>query len=556
MPTVIDSLIVTLGIDPSGFTEGQRQMAQNLRQMEDLANRSVQRIERSGSGIVTFFRSIDHPIASIRQHFEQLATVTATPQQNLINLAQQGRRTGQEVEAGALQGAVGLRALGVAGLTAVAAFVALDKVRSSATDTARNLFGASVGAAGAGVPIQEYTAISQALLHGGNVPETETQGWLSQIRSAQVQAQHGDPAQAAALAVNLAKIGVNANAFTDSPEQIMLAVAERFHSVSADVAIGLGDMVGQSAALSLALHNLGTAGLEEQIQLERQRAATDAQTQAAKDLTLAQANLDVAWQNLERTIGEKIDPALTVFDNNLAALLDTLSGAKTGAFALNNSVPNSPADAKPSWWRRALEWTGLIPTIGDTSNLPKPGAAPASSGLSLSPGSLLNIPVEAAAAATIIGQRESRMQNIRNYRYDSTHTAQGYYQITDTNWRIYAPQLGITTAHAMDSSFEDQTRVFALMYQKEGYHPWDAAHGGSIASDRDFYAQLGAQVSLIQSARAGGSTTNHTVSNDVDVNGGIHIYGANTNNGYQTGGAISDAIQAQLLTNQINTGQQ
>jgi hypothetical protein len=79
-----------------------------------------------------------------------------------------------------------------------------------------------------------------------------------------------------------------------------------------------------------------------------------------------------------------------------------------------------------------------------------------------------------------VGWNESRMRNVRNYRYDDTHTANGYYQITDTNWRHYAPKIGISAKTAMDASFEDQTRVAAAMVRENGLKPWDKAHGGSI----------------------------------------------------------------------------
>lgn len=48
------------------------------------------------------------------------------------------------------------------------------------------------------------------------------------------------------------------------------------------------------------------------------------------------------------------------------------------------------------------------------------------------------------------------------------YTAQGYYQMLNTNWRRLAPGLGIKTPNAMASSFEDQTRVaLALMREKD-----------------------------------------------------------------------------------------
>jgi hypothetical protein len=86
------------------------------------------------------------------------------------------------------------------------------------------------------------------------------------------------------------------------------------------------------------------------------------------------------------------------------------------------------------------------------------------------------------AAPILVNQvmpRESGGKNIMNYIGDSKHTAQGYFQITNTNWRHYAPLLGIQPSNAMASPFEDQLKVAALMYKENGISPWDKAHGGA-----------------------------------------------------------------------------
>jgi hypothetical protein len=49
------------------------------------------------------------------------------------------------------------------------------------------------------------------------------------------------------------------------------------------------------------------------------------------------------------------------------------------------------------------------------------------------------------------------------------YTAQGYYQMLNTNWRRLAPGLGITTPNAMASTKEEQTQVaLALMRERPG----------------------------------------------------------------------------------------
>lgn len=73
---------------------------------------------------------------------------------------------------------------------------------------------------------------------------------------------------------------------------------------------------------------------------------------------------------------------------------------------------------------------------------------------------------------------ESGNQNIRNYAYNDdprkgqVRTAQGYFQITNTNWNRYAPRLGIKAPNAMAASLEDQTRVALALLKDSGEQNW------------------------------------------------------------------------------------
>lgn len=58
MATVIDSLVVSLGLDASGFNAGQRAMVQNLRAVEGEATRTAKSMQASGQQAAEFFSSI------------------------------------------------------------------------------------------------------------------------------------------------------------------------------------------------------------------------------------------------------------------------------------------------------------------------------------------------------------------------------------------------------------------------------------------------------------------------------------------------------------------
>ncbi|MCJ2056661.1 phage tail tape measure protein [Methylobacterium sp. J-048] len=72
----------------------------------------------------------------------------------------------------------------------------------------------------------------------------------------------------------------------------------------------------------------------------------------------------------------------------------------------------------------------------------------------------------------LITKYEAGGRNVPNYINDRRHTAQGYYQITNSNWRHIAPQLGITAPNAMSASLEDQTRVALHLRRASGLGNW------------------------------------------------------------------------------------
>ncbi|MGE8131659.1 hypothetical protein ACQKQD_32375 [Methylobacterium sp. NPDC080182] len=72
----------------------------------------------------------------------------------------------------------------------------------------------------------------------------------------------------------------------------------------------------------------------------------------------------------------------------------------------------------------------------------------------------------------LITKYEAGGRNVPNYINDRTHTAQGYYQITNTNWRRIAPALGITAPNAMSASLEEQTRVALHLRRATGLGNW------------------------------------------------------------------------------------
>lgn len=77
---------------------------------------------------------------------------------------------------------------------------------------------------------------------------------------------------------------------------------------------------------------------------------------------------------------------------------------------------------------------------------------------------------------------ESGGRNVRNYRYDSTHTAQGNFQITNTTWRDIAKAAGINLGQyptAETAPYELQRRAANALIDARGVQPW-APHNPAL----------------------------------------------------------------------------
>lgn len=98
--------------------------------------------------------------------------------------------------------------------------------------------------------------------------------------------------------------------------------------------------------------------------------------------------------------------------------------------------------------------------------------------------SVPNIPGMTADERNKLGlilKYESRGRNVMNDMGRSQgldpstakgYTAQGYYQMLNSNWRRLAPKLGIKARNAMAASLEDQTRVALALMRESGIKNW------------------------------------------------------------------------------------
>ncbi|VEB99934.1 Uncharacterised protein [Cedecea lapagei] len=65
MPTIIDSLVVTLGLDSSGFKKGQKDVGKGLKDTKDNAEQTAKDMEAAGKRAASFFGSIRNEVIAL-----------------------------------------------------------------------------------------------------------------------------------------------------------------------------------------------------------------------------------------------------------------------------------------------------------------------------------------------------------------------------------------------------------------------------------------------------------------------------------------------------------
>jgi len=552
--SVIDELVVQLSLDPSKFTESQRQTLKSFRDIENTA-------ERTGKTVDEVFKAriYGRPLAGGNR--------ISDAEKQLTSLEAHSRRTGSALAAGFDTGTAALNKFVAAGLAAYGVVKtiqgAVEKIGSTIAGTTQTARVAGY----TGVSPQFMSAFSRGANILTNAPQQGTEEWLFGLRQSIESVRLGDWDQKQDF---LARLQIGSLDFSKDPEvlqrEILEKLGQKFHGMTQSEAQAYGNRLGAPRETTQALQQHGLSGV---LAAGQPYAPTAAQIEQFTKLQRAINELDQSWDKLIRAIVESHPSFLGIIGdiknlfnevesdpekmNTLATAVDAVSVAfgvtlvaavGKALFAVNSfwaaplfkflianpavagalaffmgmkpsaanagedeavkrfrklspeeqrrqmTTPATP-DTRSTWEKYAPSWLGgkSVPSpYPSSSAVPTPSSSSAGRP---SPFSVSGIDASTAAALTAIGGPESRFKNIPNFRYDSGHTAQGYYQITNTNWRKYAPQLGVTTDNAMASSFEDQSRVAALMYKKEGFAPWDRAHGGPLPVGYSLAANTG-----------------------------------------------------------------
>lgn len=292
MPTIIDSLVVELSLDPAKMTAGQRRAVESLRAMERQAALSARIVsDATGKGLIAFYANVD-------QHFTQA-------NQHLAQIAAQSRRTGSAVGAGGKEAAAGIATLTTASLAAYAALKALHGLYGSVTSTAAA--GASTG------------RIAQEISGGS--------GWIQQFSNAAKVSVNANPEavredlRTLTLDIEALKSGVWNERFsemskggvnwvtTDTTESLMRKIEDNLAAKSSPseaamwaTRYGLSRDTGRAA-------RQGSSAVDDQMKRQRAIDLTQDQIKALDRLQSAENAVDLAYQHLWQTITADLSKA-------------------------------------------------------------------------------------------------------------------------------------------------------------------------------------------------------------------------------------------------------
>lgn len=292
MPTIIDSFIVQLGLDPTKFTTGQKQAVATLQNMQ----RQTTNLQRSVQQTMQNLQSSQQNIGN------QLNRGPGNAYNRFFNnIVSQSRRSGAAVAAGAKQGQHSLLAMAAAGTAAFTAISAVQRVAQTFTSTIAQTAATGRIAAASGVPGPWLSRLQNASYRRTAADQGQTAesvfGLRQQIERLQAFGEWSD---------QLKKLSILGIDFTSGdPNDIVQRIfttelPKYLKSLSLPRATAFGTDIGLSRELTQFYHQYnptaemgGRAGNVSATQQDIDRAAA---------LAAAIRNIETAWTGLIRRV--------------------------------------------------------------------------------------------------------------------------------------------------------------------------------------------------------------------------------------------------------------
>lgn len=583
MPTVIDELVVTLGLDTKNFNQSQRDAVEQLRQFQSVVARTAKQSTSDFAEFQAAITAINHPIAALKQALTHIASgahsVSHATQTTWTNAQQAGsqlqamaHRSGTAVRASGDNAAQGFMALARAGLVAFAAVELVSKSMKDVYDTTMKLNGIQTAAYAANMNPRRFAALENVFSEqsGGIISSGETANFLSNF---EIQRQGfrvaGNSSQFAGTMTAAARfLGIGAGELMNmSQEEFLRRFAAAAQGPNGAQASYIGSQLGMSPAMVKALHDMGPQGFQRALGDAASRAPSDREVNNAHDLAIEFAKLGDWMEKLKYDLLDDATPAIISFTESLedmAKWLDdhrdiiwqwikTIFGfSLTGGLGVDSLGSAAPVTSTgtTNWLGSAYNWVrgklGLSPIGGPSSsnagppagsgNLPNNVQAPAQyAGMIAGSAAKWNVPPE--IMTRMIGAESGFNPNAT-----SPTGAHGLAQFIRSTAALYG-----VDRNDPASSIEGMAHYLHDLYKKHGN--WGGAideYLGSKAAYDPSYRKWG--VPQYAQQLDSGQVMSHS-------NGGMEVWGDSRavgihnhlgGGGYQHGGDTPSTILAKM----------
>ena len=586
--TVIDELVVSLGLDPTKFNQGQIAAIKGLRNFEKDADDFAKRLnQNTGKKFSDFFHALQNPIN--------------TAKQGLMDIADTSVRAGNTVEKAGNAGATGMASIARGALLAYAAVKGVQDVMNGLRDTAKATEQIGFMSKATGVPVGWESQFARANLKLSGAPEGQTEGWLLNLRQ-NIEAYRGagyhSAGQSTGLLDALQRQGIQ---FLPewknlSDDQIIQRITQQASNRMAQKAAEMGGGTEGTAAASamgitqfnmplLMAQNLSGGWDNFAKVMAEMPAITEADAVAANKLEQAERDTEIAAGQLTVELVTGLAPGLIKVLEVVKAILGFFGGLKSPSYEDRTSAPLA------KFLKRNVSDSAFRWLYGDPDASSGSGSAPSSSPASSTSGDWSSLSfgerqVDAMQylmgkgftknqAAGKVGQwwSESTLdpsgKSTTLDQYGNPH--RGLAQWDPVRWDTYLQSLPANAdpnnAHnQMDFSIWEEANSPSerLAGQRLAFAqtPEDASdaeeltersgNSAKIARARNYARQL----STLQFSQAGGNTT--ISNNNSRTVGNINVTVASKpgDNPAQVGNTIADHINRNVLATTFNTGQE
>lgn len=285
MATIIDTLIIQLGLDPTKFTQGQRQAVNSLRSFHNQVNQQNNATARA-------FLNLLRPMSQVGAGYN--------------TLTQQSRRAGLAVQQGARQGQSGLLALAAAGTAAYTAIKSVQGIFNQFTSTISQSDALNRLAQQAGVSTQWLNRLQVAAYRSKAAPMEDTANAVNTFRQDIEGMKRGQPMSARLLA--LSQLGVRWNPESSSEDivktifdQLPAVLAQKRREGGLPSAINFGTGAGLSPGLAHFLSE-GPGAVNKGLDEAGAVSITPQQVQTAGEMAEAIRKIETSWYGLIRAL--------------------------------------------------------------------------------------------------------------------------------------------------------------------------------------------------------------------------------------------------------------